>query len=139
VAANGRGRVSRRSRKFHAVSTDETAGREAETFRPSRETFDAAFGRVAAGKVIHELFDRALGPFPANVEPFSLVTREGLDRVFAELQLEEDDHLVDLCCGRGGIGLWFAMEAGARLTGVDFSPVAIPRRCFARGRRSPSG
>ena len=118
-------RVSRRSRYCHAVSADETAGREAETFRPSPERFDATFGRVAAGKVIHKLFDRAMGPFPANVEPFSLVTREGLDRVFAELQLQEDDHLVDLCCGRGGIGLWFAMEARARLTGVDFSPVAI--------------
>jgi ubiquinone/menaquinone biosynthesis C-methylase UbiE len=107
------------------VPTDETAGKEAETFRPSPETFDETFGRVAAGMLIHELFDRAMGPFPPNVEPFSLVTREGLDRVFAELQLQKGDHLVDLCRGRGGIGLWFAMEAGARLTGVDFSPVAI--------------
>jgi SAM-dependent methyltransferase len=30
-----------------------------------------------------------------------------------------------LCCGRGGIGLWFASVSGARLTGVDFSPRAI--------------
>ena len=59
------------------------------------------------------------------MEPFSLVTREGLERVFAELQLEPDDHLVDLCCGRGGIGLWFARESGARLTGIDFSPFAV--------------
>ena len=59
------------------------------------------------------------------MEPFSFVTREGLDRVFAELQLEPGDHLVDLCCGRGGIGLWFARESGARLTGIDFSPVAV--------------
>ena len=35
------------------------------------------------------------------------------------------DHRVDLCCGRGGIGLWFASASGARLTGVDFSPGAI--------------
>ena len=95
-------------------------GREAETFRPSPKTFDATFGRVAAGEVIHKLFDRAMGPFPANVEPFSLVTREGLDRVFAELQLQEDDHLVDLCCGRGGIGLWFAMEARCPSDGRRF-------------------
>ena len=53
------------------------------------------------------------------------MTREGLDRVFTELQLEPDDHLVDLCCGRGGIGLWFARESGARLTGIDFSPFAV--------------
>jgi ubiquinone/menaquinone biosynthesis C-methylase UbiE len=121
------------------VPTHETAGREVEPFRPSPETFDETFGRVAAGKVIHQLFDRAMGPFPPNVEPFSLVTREGLDRVFAELQLQEDDHLVDLCCGRGGIGLWFAMEAGARLTGVDFSPVAIAEAERRADRFLPNG
>ncbi len=71
------------------------------------------------------LIDQALGPFPPHVEPFSHVTREGLERVFAELRLEPDDHLVDLCCGRGGIGLWFAQESGARLTGIDFSPFAV--------------
>lgn len=107
------------------MPTDEPAGDEAEAFTPSPEAFDETFERYAEGKVIHELFDREMGPFPPNVEPFSLVTREGLDRVFAELRLQQDDHLVDLCCGRGGIGLWFAMESGARLTGVDFSPTAI--------------
>jgi predicted RNA methylase len=59
------------------------------------------------------------------MEPFSLVTRQGLDRVLTELRLAPGDHLVDLCCGRGGIGLWFASVSGARLTGVDFSPGAI--------------
>jgi ubiquinone/menaquinone biosynthesis C-methylase UbiE len=66
-----------------------------------------------------------LGPFPQGVEPFSFVPRKGLDRVLAELRLGPGDHLVDLCGGRGGIGLWFASVSGARLTGVDFSPVAI--------------
>jgi ubiquinone/menaquinone biosynthesis C-methylase UbiE len=98
---------------------------EAEPFVASPATFDEAFANAAAGRVTNELFDRTMGPFPENVEPFSLVTRDGLERVLAELQLEQDDHLVDLCCGRGGIGLWFAQESGARLTGVDFSPVAI--------------
>ncbi len=59
------------------------------------------------------------------MEPFSLVPRKGLDHVLAELRLEPGDHLLDLCCGRGGIGLWFASVSGARLTGVDFSPAAI--------------
>lgn len=121
------------------MPTDEPAGDEAEAFTPSPEAFDETFERYAEGKVIHELFDREMGPFPPNVEPFSLVTREGLDRVFAELRLQQDDHLVDLCCGRGGIGLWFAMESGARLTGVDFSPTGdrrgrTPRRAVPPGR-----
>ena len=62
-----------------------------------------------------------------------MVTREGLDRVLAELQLAEKGHLVDLCCGRGGVGLWLASQSAARVTGVDFSPEAIGQ---ARRRRS---
>jgi ubiquinone/menaquinone biosynthesis C-methylase UbiE len=107
------------------VADDEPAGEERQRFRPSPETFDEAFARAASGRTMNEMFDRVMGPFPANVEPYSLVTREGLNRVLAELRLEPDDHLVDLCCGRGGIGLWFARESDARLTGIDFSPTAI--------------
>ena len=97
----------------------------AEPSRPMQETFDEAFAEVSAARSVNALFDQVMGPFPPHVEPFSLVTREGLERVFAELRLEPDDHLVDLACGRGGIGLWFARESGARLTGIDFSPVAV--------------
>ena len=104
---------------------DDSAADMAAPFAPSSERFDEVFTDVAAGRVVNELFDQVMGPFPSQVEPFSLVTREGLERVLLELQLEPDDHLVDLCCGRGGIGLWFAHESGARLTGVDFSPQAI--------------
>jgi ubiquinone/menaquinone biosynthesis C-methylase UbiE len=91
----------------------------------SSEQFDETFGRVDASPRLNELFDEVMGPFPPHVEPFSMVTRDGLERVFSELQLREDGHLVDLCCGRGGLGLWFAKQSGARLTGVDFSPEAI--------------
>lgn len=92
---------------------------------PSPERFDEAFTRIAEAPRTNALFEELLGPFPAHVEPFSMVPREGLERVLSELWLESDDHLVDLCCGRGGIGLWFAQVSGARLTGVDWSPVAI--------------
>jgi ubiquinone/menaquinone biosynthesis C-methylase UbiE len=92
---------------------------------PSAEEFDEAYAQISKASRTNRLFDQVLGPFPAHVEPFSLVPREGLDRVFTELRLEPGDHLVDLCCGRGGIGLWFAAASGARLTGVDFSPGAI--------------
>lgn len=91
----------------------------------SPETFDEVYVQVAGAALTNKLFDQVLGPFPPGVEPFSLVPRAGLDRVLAELRLAPGDHLVDLCCGRGGIGLWFASVSGARLTGVDFSPGAI--------------
>jgi len=51
----------------------------AEPFAPSSERFDEVFTDVAAGRVVNELFDQVMGPFPSQVEPFSLVTREGLD------------------------------------------------------------
>jgi len=105
----------------------------------SPEMFDETYAQISSAPQTNALFDLVLGPFPANVEPFSLVPREGLDRVFTELRLQPGDHLVDLCCGRGGIGLWFAAESGARLTGVDFSPGAIAeasRRADLFGSRS---
>lgn len=92
---------------------------------PSPDVFDEVFAAVSGALRTNELFDEVLGPFPAGVEPFSFVPRQGLDRVLAELRLGPGDHLLDLCCGRGGIGLWFAGVSGARLTGVDFSPGAI--------------
>jgi ubiquinone/menaquinone biosynthesis C-methylase UbiE len=91
----------------------------------SPEAFDEVYAQIAAARRTNTLFDQVLGPFPAGVEPFSLVPRRGLDRVLAELRLGREGHLVDVCCGRGGIGLWFASVSGARLTGVDFSPGAV--------------
>jgi SAM-dependent methyltransferase len=91
----------------------------------SPEAFDEVFAQISAARQTNTLFDQVLGPFPAGVEPFSLVPCQGLDRVLQELRLGRGDHLVDMCCGRGGIGLWFASVSGARLTGVDFSPGAI--------------
>ena len=42
-------------------------------FAPSSERFDEVFTDVAAGRVVNELFDPVMGPFPSQVEPFSLV------------------------------------------------------------------
>jgi ubiquinone/menaquinone biosynthesis C-methylase UbiE len=93
--------------------------------RPTPELFDGVFSDIARGRRLNELFDEVMGPFPPHVEPYSMVTRPGLDHVLSLLELEPGAHLVDLCCGRGGIGLWFAQESGASVTGVDFSPAAI--------------
>lgn len=105
------------------------------------DMFDEAYAQISRAPRTNRLFDQVFGPFPPDVEPFSLVPRQGLDRVFAELQLEPGDHLVDLCCGRGGIGLWFAAESGARLTGVDFSTGAIAEasrgRTYSHHARAP--
>ncbi len=47
----------------------------------------------------------------------------------ALLDLQESDELVDLGCGNGSVALWFAQQYGVRVTGVDFSDVAITLAC----------
>jgi SAM-dependent methyltransferase len=56
--------------------------------------------------------------------------------VAAGLALGGDALLVDLACGAGGPGLWVATQAGARLMGIDLSPVAVER---ARERAATLG
>jgi Methyltransferase domain len=41
------------------------------------------------------------------------------------LDLAAGQTLVDLACGRGGPGLWFAQQADTELVGVDFSSVGV--------------
>ncbi|MCX4241593.1 class I SAM-dependent methyltransferase [Paraliomyxa miuraensis] len=67
---------------------------------------------------------------------------EDLTRVLEQLRgalaAGEREHplLLDLGCGRGGIGRWLATRLGARLVGVDGSEVAIAQ---ARSSASPEG
>ena len=49
----------------------------------------------------------------------------GVTEVAAALNLTPGQLLVDLGCGRGGYGLEIARQTGARLLGLDFSPVAV--------------
>ena len=100
-------------------------GGESEPRRLTPELFDGVYADIGRGHRLNELFDQVMGPFPPHVEPYSMVTRAGLDHVLSLLALEPGAHLVDLCCGRGGIGLWFAQESRASVTGIDFSPTAI--------------
>lgn len=47
------------------------------------------------------------------------------------LRVGAGQRLLDLACGRGGVGLWLARATGAQLTGVDWSPVVV-REATAR-------
>lgn len=63
--------------------------------------------------------------FPAEVEPYSYVTRSELAQFVDFLAVGEGDVLVDVGCGRGGPGLWVAAATGASILGVDISPTAL--------------
>lgn len=65
--------------------------------------------------------------YPAAYDHISFLPLADLRAVTAALALRPDDLLVDLACGAGGPGLWAAAETGARLLGIDRSPVAVER------------
>jgi len=63
--------------------------------------------------------------YPAELEPYSYVTRSELDAFVEHLNLAAGETLIDVGCGRGGPGLWVAATAGSSLLGVDISPTAV--------------
>ena len=63
--------------------------------------------------------------YPAELEPYSFVTRSELRRVAAEVQVGAGDHVVDVACGSGGPGLWVAATTGSRLIGIDIADTAL--------------
>jgi SAM-dependent methyltransferase len=65
--------------------------------------------------------------FPSEFEHISFLTFAELRDVGERLGLNEGATLVDLACGAGGPGLWFAKSAGATLIGVDLSNVGLTR------------
>nr|WP_269328977.1 class I SAM-dependent methyltransferase [Kineosporia babensis] len=56
---------------------------------------------------------------------------EALDEISAELRLSPGGLLADIACGRGGYGIAVAKRSGARLSGVDFSAVALKQAQLA--------
>jgi ubiquinone/menaquinone biosynthesis C-methylase UbiE len=86
------------------------------------ETFDSVFREAAHS----EWTIRVIGAdLPAEVDPFSFITLDGLHQIAGWLAACRGETLVDLACGRGGPGLWLARQIGAALVGIDFSPVGI--------------
>ena len=74
---------------------------------------------------MRRLYQQAYGDaYPGEVEPFGSCTWWTLGQSVAALRMSPGSTLVDLGCGRGGPGLWLARALGARLIGIDFSPVA---------------
>ncbi len=89
--------------------------------------YDAVFEATPRSPTLQRLWRElaAGGDFPDEFLHISFVTLAELRRMAAELRLGRGDTLVDLGCGMAGPALWVARETGARLIGVDFSPVAV--------------
>src|SRR6476646_1504705 len=96
---------------------------------PREEATPTAFDRAheqTANELMWGLSRKAYGDdYPVEVQPWGMTTWWTLGHFVAALRINPGDHLVDLACGRGGVGLWLTRATGARLTGVDWSPGGV--------------
>jgi ubiquinone/menaquinone biosynthesis C-methylase UbiE len=86
--------------------------------------FDRWYAEIGNSGLRDQLVRRALG-LPSDMDASGLLPWAGLAEVAAALHLAPGQLLVDLGCGRGGYSLEIARRTGARLLGLDFSPVAV--------------
>ncbi len=89
--------------------------------------YDAVYAAMPKSPTLRRLWhEHAEGlDFPQEFGHISFTTLPELGRVAAELRVGPGDTFVDLGCGMGGPALWVARETGARLVGIDVSPVAV--------------
>jgi len=92
--------------------------------------FDQWYAEMGHSASRDQIVRRALG-LPPDMEASGLLPWAGVAEVATALNLAPGQLLVDLGCGRGGYSLEIARQTGARLLGLDFSPVAV---ATARGR-----
>jgi ubiquinone/menaquinone biosynthesis C-methylase UbiE len=88
--------------------------------------YNAVYAGTPNSPTLRRLWrEHAEGPdFPDEFGHISFTTLAELQRMSGLLRLSPGDTLVDVGCGRGGPALWMSRETGARLIGVDLSPVA---------------
>jgi ubiquinone/menaquinone biosynthesis C-methylase UbiE len=99
------------------------------------EAFYTAWGTSPTLRQIWR--EHVTGPdYPEEFAHISFLPLPQLRSLAEELLLNADEVLVDLACGAGGPGLWVAKESGARLVGIDLSPMAAKR---ATERAGPLG
>jgi SAM-dependent methyltransferase len=103
---------------------------------PVSAGYDAVFGAYEGSATLRRLWrTHASGEdFPPEFDHISFVTVPQLRRFVSELRLSAGQTLVDVGCGMAGPALWLARETGAKLVGVDLSPVAV-KLATARAER----
>jgi ubiquinone/menaquinone biosynthesis C-methylase UbiE len=90
------------------------------------DDFDRAHGQYANSDVFWQVCNRAYGAdWPTEVQAWGMTTWWTLGRFVSGLRLGPGQLLLDLACGRGGIGLWLARALNANLVGVDWSPAGV--------------
>jgi ubiquinone/menaquinone biosynthesis C-methylase UbiE len=90
------------------------------------DDFDREHGQVAKSDLFWQVSNRAYGAdSPTEVQPWGFTTWWTLGRFVSGLRLCPGQLLLDLACGRGGVGLWLARALNVNLVGVDWSPAGV--------------
>jgi len=90
-----------------------------------REVFAQVFAKppsAVSARVWAEVYG---DEYPAEVQPYSFVSRSELEIFVAELGVGRGSTLVDVGCGHGGPGLWVCARTESELIGVDISAPAL--------------
>lgn len=105
---------------------------------PGAEYFDQWYADMTVSPTRDQIIARTLG-LPADLQSTSHLTWDGIAEVTEKLRVPRGGLLLDAACGRGGYGIEVARRTGARLLGVDFSPVALDRARRSSTDRLPDG
>jgi SAM-dependent methyltransferase len=92
----------------------------------SAEDFDRAHGQAATSDLLWRLSERVYGAdYPVELQVWGMTTWWTLGRCVTGLRLRPGQCLLDLGCGRGGVGLWLARATNASVVGVDWSAAGV--------------
>jgi ubiquinone/menaquinone biosynthesis C-methylase UbiE len=90
------------------------------------DDFDRAHGQYAKSDLFWRVVKDAYGAdCPTETQTWGMTTWWTLGRFVSGLRLGPDQLLLDLACGRGGVGLWLARALNVNLVGVDWSSAGI--------------
>ena len=92
----------------------------------SAEDFDRAHDETAKSDLLWRVSNSAYGAdCPTELQAWGMTTWWTLGQFVAGLRLAPGQTLLDLACGRGGVGLWLARALRANLVGVDWSQAGV--------------
>lgn len=94
---------------------------------PEAQSFNQFYAVQERGHTLKAIFRETLGmsDFPAEIAPYSFVSRDDLARIADLLALQPGQVLADVACGNGSLGLWLARSFNAQVIGVDYAPAAL--------------
>jgi ubiquinone/menaquinone biosynthesis C-methylase UbiE len=90
------------------------------------DDFDRAHGQAAKSDLLWRVSNGAYrADCPTELQAWGMTTWWTLGRFVSGLRLSPGELLLDLACGRGGVGLWLARALNVRLIGADWSGAGI--------------